>query len=61
MAAIKDKAAKGTLTLLYAARDSERNNAVVLKQMIAGRKRGGAETRAERPATARRRARGNRR
>jgi uncharacterized protein YeaO (DUF488 family) len=61
MAEPKDKTAKGTVTLLYAARDSERNNAVVLKQILAGRRRGGAETRPERPATARRRARGDRR
>lgn len=41
--ALKRKSAKATVTLLYAARDPERNNAVVLKEMIAGsRERAGA-------------------
>jgi uncharacterized protein YeaO (DUF488 family) len=31
---IKDKAKKGVITLIYAARDKERNEAVVLKQLL---------------------------
>ena len=34
VATLKSKAASGTVTLVYAAHDSERNNAVVLKEMI---------------------------
>lgn len=38
IAALRRRSVKGTVTLLYAARDSEHNNAVVLKEMISGRR-----------------------
>jgi len=36
---IKKKIQEGTVTLLYAARDVEHNNAIVLKKVLEGRKR----------------------
>ena len=37
LALLRDKAGRGTLTLLYAARESERNNAVALESILSGR------------------------
>src|SRR5215208_7348980 len=36
MALLRDKARRGTLTLLYAARDPDHNNAVALKSLLEG-------------------------
>ncbi len=54
---LKRRTRRGTVTLLYASRDTEHNHAVVLKEAILGRRRQGRPLRASGPGVPRRRAR----